>query len=364
MAGSQLGDYINSLKGIFKGGQSSIVGLDIGLSAIKVCESTRNSSGEIKITKYASVPLPDGVLIEDEIQNKQIILESIKEAFKKAKISSDTVAIGMSGSNTVARRLQLAGGSADEISSQVEWEAEQYIPFGVDESYMSYHVFGENEGGGVDVLLAGSRKAVIEEFKEVVQEAGYNVKIVDLDILAATNVFEHVLFDEMGDGGSYILIDFGAQKTNFIIYKNGAISFNKEMNIGGLMITEEIQRQMGVTFHEAEDLKVTGDEQGNLPEEILDIINDVSETFFTEIKKTYEFYITSTSDENIKACYVTGGAAKTPNLLDGLETLLDIKVTFFNPFNGIDYDKKSFDDIELENIATRGVVAIGLSMRS
>ena len=120
MAGTQITQYVNTLKGIFKGGSSNVVGLDIGLSAIKVCETSRSSSGDIKILKYASVPLPEGALIEDEIQNREVIIAAIKEAFKLAKIGTDTVAIGMSGPNTVARRLQLAGGAADEIESQVD----------------------------------------------------------------------------------------------------------------------------------------------------------------------------------------------------------------------------------------------------
>ena len=105
---------------------------------------------------------------------------------------------------------------------------------------------------------------------------------------------------------SWILIDLGAQKSEFVIYKNHKIMFTKEIAIGGVMITEEIQRQMGVNYYEAEDLKCNGDDNGNLPEEILEIIDDVVDSFFAEIKKTVDFYVSSTSDESFVECVLTG----------------------------------------------------------
>jgi type IV pilus assembly protein PilM len=187
---------------------------------------------------------------------------------------------------------------------------------------------------------------------------------VDLAVTALTNVFETVLGDQLNDPNrSWLFLDIGAQKTIMIIYRQKTVAFSKEMNIGGVMITEEIQRQMGVNYFEAEDLKITGDENGNLPEEILEIVDDTLEAFFTEIKKTVDFYVSSTSDEMLKNCVLTGGGALIPGLVQGLEALLNIEISVLNPFDVIDYDKKKFDDTEIQNIAFRGCVSIGLAMR-
>lgn len=341
----------------------NLAGVDIGLSAVKIA-TLDGKNGNFTLSKYSQINLPEGAIIEDEIQKPEEITAAIVEAANQAGISPLICCLGISGPNTVARKLQLAGGTDDEIEDQVLWEAEQYLPFDIEESTVDYHMVGENEGGGVDVVVGAAKKDVILNFREIVEEAGGIVKIADLGILAVTNVFELVMGDKLDNReNSYLILDMGAQTTYFIIYKAGMIVFTKEMNVGGVMITEEIQRQMGVNYHEAEDLKITGDENGNLPEEILEIIDDVVETFFSEIKKTIDFYISSTSDESLVSCLVTGGSALIPGILEGLEALFGVDVSVLNPFDAISYKEKNFSEEEINQIAYQGVQVIGLAMR-
>tara|TARA_Y100000590_G_scaffold469529_1_gene658005 strand:+ start:463209 stop:464321 length:1113 start_codon:yes stop_codon:yes gene_type:complete len=360
-----IGNLVNSVKDTLKLGSRSIVGVDVGLSAVKVAEIEGNKeTREYKLVSYASVPLPEGAIIEDEIQDEEVIVEAIKQAFLRAKVSSDNVCLGVSGPNTVARRLQLAGGTDEEIEDQVIWEAEQYLPFEIEESAVSFYTMGENEGGGVDVLVAAAKNTVIQQYKAIFEKAELRLKILDLGIISLVNVFELVMGTKLDEPNqSFLLIDLGAQKTEFIIYKNNMIVFSKEIPVGGVMITEEIQRQMGVNYYEAEDLKITGDENGNLPEEILEIIDDVIEAFFSEIKKTIDFYVSSTSDESMVGCYVTGGSALIPGIIEGLEALLGVDVGVLNPFEAIGYSEKKFDEEKVNEIAYRGVSVLGLAMR-
>ena len=143
--------FVYGIKDALKIGSSTIVGIDIGLSAVKVAEVVELKGGRYKLTKYSMIPLSEGALIEDEIQKEEEIIEAIREALVSGKISSKIASIAISGPNTVVRKLQLAGGSNDEIEDQVLWEAEQYLPFDIDSSTVSSHLFGENLGGGVDV---------------------------------------------------------------------------------------------------------------------------------------------------------------------------------------------------------------------
>jgi type IV pilus assembly protein PilM len=357
-------DFVNTIKDRLNLGPKIITGVDIGLSAVKVAELDESSAGQFKLVKFASVALPEGALIEDEIQKEEEIAEVLKEALEKAGTSSEVACLGLSGPNTVARRLQLAGGTYEEVEDQVTWEAEQYLPFALEESSLAFHIVGENEGGGVDVIVAATKNDTMNAFKTVVETASLRVKIVDLGVLALTNVFELIMGDKLEDPGqSWLIIDLGAQKTEFIIYKNNMIVFTKEMNIGGVMITEEIQRQMGVNYFEAEDLKINGDENGNLPEEILEIIDDVVEAFFSEIKKTIDFYVSSTSDESLASCMITGGGALIPGLMEGLEALLGVDVSVLNPFDAFEYDEKAFSEEEINEVTYKGVVALGLALR-
>lgn len=360
-----LSNFVNSMKDTLKIGNRTILGVDIGLSSVKIAEIEGNKeTNEFKLVKYVSIPLPEGAIIEDEIQNEDEIVEAINKGLAKIKASTDLICLGVSGPNTVVRRLQLAGGTVEEIEDQVIWEAEQYLPFEIEESAVSFHIMGENEGGGVDVLVAAAKNTVIEQYKAIMEKAELRIKIVDLGIISVINVFELAMGDKLDEpGNSYLVIDLGAQKTEFIIYKNNMIVFSKEIAVGGIMITEEIQRQMGVNYYEAEDLKITGDENGNLPEEILEIIDDVIEAFFSEIKKTIDFYVSSTSDESLVACYVTGGSSLIPGIIEGLEALLGVDVGILNPFDGIGYAEKNFSEKEINEIAYRGVTVLGLAMR-
>jgi len=362
-------DVVDGVKDLLGLSSNKVVGVDIGLSSIKVAEMSK-SGDSYKLTNYASIALPEGVLIEDEVQKEDELVEAMTTVFEEIGIKGKNICLGLFGPNTVMRKLQLAGGDPDEIEDQVLWEAEQYLPFPVEESNLDHYVVGENSGGGVDVIVAGVRRDVLLTFKEITEKAQGKVKIIDLTPLAISNIFEHVMLDEIysdeneeGGDRSWLLLDVGAQKTECIIYKDSMPIFTKEIPIGGSMVTEEIQRQLGVNFEEAEDLKVTTDENGNLPEEVAQIVKEINESFFNEIKKTIDFYSSSTSDDSLVECYVTGGSVQLPGILEGLTDSLGIDVSVFNPFRAIDYDTKNIDEDELNEIAYKGVVALGLGMR-
>lgn len=356
----EVGDFIRDIL-TFKA--IPLVGVDIGQSAIKMAV-VQKSGDTYKLVRYSSVPLPEAAIIEDEIQQQEEIIEAIREAYKKLKTNNRYTAIGLFGPNTIARKLQLAGGTPEEIDDQVTWEAEQYLPFAIEDSAISHYNFGENEGGGVDVLVCAARNDVLMNFKDLIDGADLKAKVVDIGLVSMANVMVHVLGDLITEPTeSFMFLDIGAQKTSMVIMKDNKIMFAKEMPIGGGMITEEIQRQMGVNYYEAEDLKTTGDENGNLPEEILEIIDDVVESFFGEIKKTVDFYVSSTQDESLVGCYITGGSSNIPGIIEGLEALLGVEVAMLNVFETITYDKKTVPTKMLAEINSRGVQAIGLAMR-
>jgi len=360
-----INDLISQVKEVLKIGPSGYIGIDIGLSSVKVAQLDGNGDTGYKLVAYGSGSLPEGAIIEDDIQKEEEVVEAIQTAIKNAGIKSVNCVFGLAGPNTVARKLQLAGGSDEEIEDQVSWEVEQYIPFSLETSKISFHVVGENEGGGIDVIVAAAKGEIVESYRSLLEQAGLKPRIFDLGLISVVNVFELVYRDKLVDPNeSWILMDLGSEKTEFIIYKNNKIMFTKEIMIGGVIITEEIQRQMGVNYYEAEDLKNHGDENGNLPEEILEIIDSVVESFFAEIKKTVDFYISSTSDESFIECVLTGGSSLIPGLTEGLEALLGINVSIMNPFEVIKYDPKNIKEEQLNEIAYRGASVLGLAMRS
>ncbi|MBY0413658.1 MAG: pilus assembly protein PilM [Bdellovibrionales bacterium] len=360
-----LSDISNSISDMLHFGSQGVIGIDIGLSAIKLAEVIATSDGHFKINKFVLVDLPEGTIIEDEIQKEDDILQALQKGLKELSSKNKYACIGLSGPNTLIKRLQLPGGTLEEIDDQVSWETEQYLPFPIDEGNIAFSVVGENQGGGVDVIIGASKKTTMMNFKDLVERAGVKVKIVDLSAAATLNVFEVVLGDEArSEGKSWILMDIGAQKTHFMIYKNGVMVFFKEINIGGLTITEEIQRQMGVNYDEAESLKIQGDGGGNIPEEIVELINQVLDIFFTELKKTVDYWTNTASEEEFTGCFITGGSSLIPGLSEALQELFETEVQVLNPFAVMTYNQNNIKEDMINEIAHKGTCAIGLAMRS
>lgn len=363
-----------------------LIGVDIGQSSVKVSKiSTKNDVH--KLIKYAVVPLPEATIIEDEIQDEEALKDALNEAFSQANITEPYVCLGLAGPNTIIKKLQLAGGDDEELEDQVIWEAEQYLPFPVEDCNIDWHVIGENMGGGLDVIVVAVKKDVLYSFKSIVESVGKKVKVVDLCSIAITNIYqlasENLLVseddeseDEVEDETfensvgtetkilvpSSLLIDIGSQATVFIVLKKGIPVFVKEIILGGASITEEIQRQLGVTFAEAEDLKKMSAGEG-VPDDVLMIINEINGTIVSELKKSHDFYINATSDDSLKDITVTGGSVRLPNLLEEIRSAFGVSVNVLNPFNDIEFNESDFTDEELTDMAHEGVVSFGLALR-
>jgi type IV pilus assembly protein PilM len=357
---ASLKNQIDELLGKLSPG--TLVGLDIGAHSIKVCELS-GSPGKIKIERFGIFTLSEAAIIEDEVQKPSEITEAILEALKQANIKSKVVCLGLYGPNTMTKRLNTPEGTKEEIEDHVMWEAEQYITFGADDSMIDFFILGENEGGGKDALVAAAKNDLIESFTELLKPAKIQAKIVDLNVIALSNIFEEVARDNLDEYSTgTLLLDFGAQSTKIIVYKRGGPIFTKEIPVGGGIVTEEIQRQMGISYEEAEDLKTTPDENGNLPEEIVNIINSQVDIQIAEVRKNINFYVSQGSAEKVNYCFVTGGSSLLPGLIDKLSVIAGVPVEKLDVFSAIKIDEKKVGG-NLGQIAAISPTVIGLAMR-
>lgn len=352
----QIDDFMGSLN------PGSIVGLDIGAHSIKVCEVS-GAPGKVKVERFGVFVLSEASLIEDEIQKPSELLAGVQEAFAQAKIKSRSICMGLFGPNTMTKRLSVPEGSREEIEDHVMWEAEQYITFGADDSKIDFFLLGENEGGGKDALVAAAKNDLVTTYSDLLKSAKLLVKIVDLNVIALSNVFEEVAGPRLEEySAGTLLMDFGAQSTKIVVYKRGGPIFTKEIPVGGSLITEEIQRQMGVSYEEAEDLKSTVDGNGNLPQEILNIINVQLDSQIAEIRKNINFYVSQGSAEKVHHCFVTGGSSLLPGLLDKLTEVTGVPSERLDVFSHISVDEKKLGH-NMNQLAAISPVVIGLAMR-
>ena len=360
MAALSLREQFDNLLGNLNPG--GIVGLDIGSHSIKVCEIS-GSPGKIRVERFGVFTLSEAAVVEDELQKPSEIIDGILFALKQSNIKSKSICIGLFGPNTMTKRLNTPDGTKEEIEDHVLWEAEQYITFGADDSMIDFFIIGENEVGGKDTLVAAAKNELIENFMEIVKAAKLKPKVVDLNVIALSNLFEQVAKDNIDEYSSgTLLLDFGAQSTKIIVYKRGGPIFTKEIPIGGGLITEEIQRQMGVSYEEAEDLKTTPDDNGNLPEEIFNIINVQLDQQISEIRKNINFYVTQGSAEKVHYCFVTGGSSLLPGLVDKLASVTGVPVERLDIFSAIGIDERKIGR-NLDQLAAISPVAIGLALR-
>lgn len=353
---ASLKDQIESLVSMLNSG--GVIGVDIGSHSIKLCE-LGGSLGKLKVDRFAVLPLSEAAIIEDEIQKFSEVTDTVKELIRITGTKSKNVCIGLYGPNTMTKRMNVPEGSQEEIEDHVMWESEQYITFGADDSKIDFDIIGENEGGGNEVFVVAAHNELVAAFSDVIKEAKLNTKFVDLNVVALSNVFEEVYRET---DGSYLLLDMGASSTKIVIYKRGAPLFTKELPIGGGLITEEIQRQMAVSYEEAEDLKTTYDSRGNLPEEILNIVQTQIELQVSEIKKNVNFYITAGSTEKVDQCFVTGGNSLTVGMIDSLRQAMGIDVDRLDLFHNIKINESQFD-LSAEEFSAIASIVVGLAMR-
>ncbi|MBD64079.1 MAG: hypothetical protein CME62_02655 [Halobacteriovoraceae bacterium] len=362
---SVLTDKIQEFKINFEKGQ--LIGIDIGLSSVKMAYLSQPKKNQFRLEKFYKHDLSEAAIIEDEIQKPEEVIEAITSGIAEMGLKKVHIAcLGMDGPNTMTKRLQVPDGVDEEVEDNILWESEQYIPFGVDDVEIGFSIIGKiEEEDVVDAIVGAAKTDVVERYMEYLKEANLVAKVVDLNVLALTNIFEHLYedqLDEISEEGA-VIFDFGAQYTTIMVYKNNGPVLTKELNIGGVLVTEEIQRTMGVSYEEAEDLKIHGDDNGNLPEEIIGLIETHIRKIIEELKKVLNFYIAAGSSEQVGYCFVTGGSSQLPGLVQALQDLIDIEVVELNPFDAIEV-KGKFSEEELEDVLSSGLVALGLGMRS
>ncbi len=353
-------DHIDDLMGKVSPGVT--IGVDIGAHSIKVCELS-GGPGKFKIERFGVYILSEAALIEDEIQKPSEIVEGILAALKDSGIKSRQICLGLFGPNTMTKRLNVPEGTREEIEDHILWEAEQYITFGADDSQIDFHIVGDNEGGGKDAIVAAAKNEIIESFTNVLKDAKLTAKVIDLNVLALANVMEEVLQENIEEyNQGTLLLDFGAQSTKVIVFKRGAPIFTKEIPVGGSLVTEEIQRQMGVSYEEAEDLKTNSGDRGNLPQEILNIVSSQIEQQVAEVKKNINFYITQGSAEKVEYCFVTGGSSLLPGLIEKLSIVTGLEVQRLDVLSAFKLNNSKLNE-NADQLAAIGPVVIGLAMR-
>jgi type IV pilus assembly protein PilM len=343
------------------GGGGTAVGLSIGTSSIKLVELKR--AGKLwKLLHFGIVQLPEDIIVNREIINSIAVTDSIKTLIGQIKLKNHQVCTSLSGTSLIIRRMALEVPKLNELQEQVFWEAEQYLPFDVSEVVMDYQVLSRSKDSKTDVLFVAVKKTVLDSYMSCISDAGLKSKIVDVDVFALQNLFE--VNYPANPSEAVAIIDIGASAMKTVVVHGGIPVFTKDTAIGGRNLTAEIQKNLNLTYVDAETLKIGADQGGTIPQEVSDLMHVMADNFATEIKRAIDFYNASSSGAPIAYILLTGGSSKLPGLSRVVEESVGLPTQLMNPFNAISYDPAIFTQEYLSNIAPIAAIPIGLALRA
>jgi len=357
---SKLPSILSSITSSLSGGPSTVVGLSIGSSSVKLVE-LKKSGKSWKLLHFGIVQLPEDAVVNREIINAIAVSESIKTLVSQISLKNKNVCTSLSGTSVIIKRMMFEVPNVKELQEQVFWEAEQYLPFDVSEVVMDYQVLSRSKDSKTDVILVAVKKTVLDNYMSCIDEAGLKAKVVDVDFFALQNLFEANY--PSSESEAVAIVDIGASSIKVVVVHAGIPVFTKDSAMGGRNLTAEIQKHLNLSFVDAETLKVGGGGE-TIPQEVNELMGVMSENFGTEIKRALDFYNASSAGAPVSNILLGGGSSKIPGLSKVVEDVTGVPTQLVNPFNSISYDPAVFTQEYLENIAPIAAVPIGLALRA
>ncbi|MBI4169931.1 MAG: type IV pilus assembly protein PilM [Acidobacteria bacterium] len=341
----------------------NLVGLDIGSSAVKVVELKELGKGRgYQLLNLALERLSPEAIVDGAIMDAGLVIDAIQRAFSARKIKGGDVAIALSGHSVIIKKISIPATSDEELAEVIPWEAEQYIPFDVQDVNLAYQVLKGASGGegNMDVLLVAAKKDKINDYTSVVSQAGRNPALVDVDVFALQNCYE--MNYDTDAATVQALINIGASTTNVAILKGSTSIFWRDISVGGNHYNDAIRKELNLSFDQAEALK-RGEEVEGIPlENVNPIIASVNEFIGTEIQKTIDFFKNTTPGENIEKIIIAGGSSRTPHLREALGERFGVPVEPLNPFNRVQVGKGISPEM-VDELGASVSIAVGLAAR-
>jgi len=341
-----------------KGGKrvSLALGLDIGSSNIKLVE-LKLQKDVYRLEKIALQPLHPGSVSQRGYMNVVSVAEALRLLINAYKLKGKKVATSVAGHGVIVKRLLIPPMSHKELEENLRIEAKKYIP-DVEEVVLDFHILFQ-EAEVMEILLVAAKKEIINNYMAILEETELEPVIIDVDAFALQNAFEINYPYEIEN--VVALCDIGNSVTTINVVKNGECLFTRDVAIGGRFYTEELQKEMGIGYEEAESLKLNLKDEKN--PKVNKLISRVSRLIALEIAKSLDFFSASYPDKKIDKLYITGGTSKVLGLKEMIEERIGINVDFFNPFNNLIVDPNKFPVDYLKEIAPFTAVAVGLALR-
>ena len=345
------------------GKKKSVAGLDIGSSSIKMVELD-GKSNSLSLVSLGFENLPDDTIIDGQIMELNVVSDVIRSVCTNHQITADQVVTGVSGHSVIIKNIVLPAMSADELEESIDWHAEEHIPYDLADVSLDYQITGTTSDS-THVLIAACKRERIDNVRQVVQLAGKEPYVIDVDTFALQNCYE--MNYQPDDSQVVTLLNIGASTMNVNIVKGTRSLFTRDITVGGSQFTDVLQRSLGLSFQQAEAVKrgVSHAVEGIEEKSIEPLMDNVTEIVAMEIQKTFDFYRATTEDNQtvVQKILISGGGSKLAGLAQDLSTRLELPVEVLDPFRNIKVDSRKFDPDYLSEIMPEMAVAVGLAMR-
>jgi len=348
----------------FNRGQPVVLGIDISSAAIKLLELSK-SGARYKVESYAVAPLPQDAVIDKNIANVDVIANAIKAAVKQSGTKTKQACVAVAGTSVMTKVISMPGSlNEDDMEEQILVEADQYVPYSLDEVNLDFEVQGETEDNSemVDVLLAASRRENVDDMVEALEKAGLKAQVVDVEAFAMENAFS-LLSDQLPDAienQTIAIADIGATMSTLNVIHDGRTVYTREQGFGGKQLTEEIQRRYGLSYEEAGLAK----KHGGLPDNYMaDVLDPFKKAMIQQIARSLQFFVSSSANRGVDSIVLAGGCSSIAGLEKLVEQNLGIPAYIANPFINMALSNRVKPQ-SLSNDAPSMMIACGLALRS
>ena len=341
-----------------------LIGLDIGTSAVKMVVLKEQIKG-YTLQALGYEPLPPEAIVDGAIKDSAIVIEAIQKIVKDQKIRKKNVALSVSGHAVIVKKITLPRMSQEELDESILWEAEQYIPFDIDDVNIDFHIVEDRNVGGneMEVILVAAKKDKVNDYTNLVRQAGLIPVAVDVDGFAIGNQFE--INYNLEPDRVIALIDIGAGVMNINIMQGQQHMLYRDISMGGNQFSDAIQKELNVTYQQAEEIKRGVLIDGVSHEVAEDVINSVAEDLSHEIQRSFDYFKATSSTSGIDQVVLTGGCSKLKNggIAGFLSERLGVEVVIGDPLQNITYNPKKIDPTIIEEVGPMYAVAVGLAIR-
>ncbi len=358
-------EKLSTVFDIFKTKSPALIGVDIASTSIKMVELTQTGKGTYRLERYAIEPLSKDLVADGNIANLDQVSDALKRGWKRLGSRNRNVAMSLPAAMVITKKIIVPSGQKEEeLELTVEAEANQYIPFALDEVNLDFQILGPapNNPDEVEVLIAASRKEKVEDRVAIAEAAGLKPRVMDVESYATQEAFALIApsLPANGRDQNIALVDIGAHVTHFYVLRNGQFLFSRDQAFGGNQLTQDIQRAFNLSPEEAESAKKN---QG-LPETYdNDVLQPFMETLALEITRALQFFFTSTSHNQVDQIVLAGGCAALPGIDELVSKRAGVATVIANPFASM----QASDRIRPRTLAQDApmlLVATGLALRS